>query len=99
MKYTCPKCGLTIEGENIILPVRCCDATVVRTVPSWAQAIARWAQPGEMGVGDTFHRLAAKVGANHVSRLIEWFGIECGCEGRRDLWNALYRYDANGKLV
>lgn len=67
--------------------------------PRWVRSIAAWSKPGEIGVGDTFHRIAESIGAEHLSRLIKWFGIDCGCANRREKWNELYRYDDNGWLI
>lgn len=69
-----------------------CGNWINLPIPAWAKAVAAWKAPSDAGVGDTFHRLATKVGANHVSRLVAWFGIDCGCEGRRELWNVMYPY-------
>lgn len=99
---TCDKCGcdLPFELADIPGPVRCSCGRwlgVARFgVPAWARAIAAWWQPGEEGVGDTFHRLAAKVGAEFV---ISWLNIDCGCEARREDWNNLYRYDERGQII
>jgi hypothetical protein len=62
-------------------------------VPAWVSAVAAWRRSGDVGVGDTFHRLAAAVGADQVARLIAWFGIDCGCSGRQQQWNEMYPYD------
>lgn len=69
------------------------------SVPRWAKAIAAWGKPGDRGVGDTFHRMVEAIGADNLERLIKWFGIDCGCSGRREQWNALYPYDDFGKLI
>jgi hypothetical protein len=62
------------------------------------RSIAAWGQPGEKGIGDTFHRLAAKIGGEQLSRLMKWFGVDCGCEGRREEWNDHYPYDETGRV-
>lgn len=61
--------------------------------PILARTIARLAQPGERGVGDT---IAARLGAGG-----EWFksafvtltGRDCGCNSRQAHANALYPYE------
>lgn len=84
----CP-CGNVIDETRIHGPVKCACGRW-HNWPTWAKAVARWRVDGDVGVGDTFHRLAIRVGAENI---IRWFGIDCGCEGRRDKWNKMYRYD------
>jgi len=99
----CDQCGIDIPDGLLVGPTRCScgrwHRPKVMPVPRWARAVADWGQPGEGGVGDTFHRMAMAVGADQVARLIKWFGIDCGCDGRQQEWNGLYRYDENGKLT
>jgi hypothetical protein len=91
----CP-CGVQIDDALACGPVRCSCGRWYHVVwPAWAKAVSRWRASGDGGVGDTFHRLATAVGADRVARLITWFGIDCGCEGRRELWNQMYSYDAS----
>lgn len=87
------ECGNTIDESLVHGPVRCsCGRWHYVVWPAWADAVARWKSAEDIGVGDTFHRLATAVGADAVARLVKWFGIDCGCDGRRELWNQMYRY-------
>jgi len=59
--------------------------------PTWASLIAKQAEEGDQGVGDTVKRLTGKPG--------EWFKavmaavkLPCGCTDRQRHWNALYPY-------
>ena len=90
-------CGRKYHGKRAV----CACGLVLEhgkasTIPGWVRAVARWRVPGEAGVGDTFHRLATSVGADRVMWLAKWFGVDCGCSGRRQLWNEQYPYD--GKI-
>ena len=85
------RCGQTIDDSLINGPVRCsCGRWHNVELPRWAGLIARWRRPGDAGVGDTFHRLAERFGAEWV---IAKLGIECECEQRRALWNGQYPYN------
>lgn len=97
------KCECGKEYLFPVYPVRCTcglvthgDGSQMRFVtkkPTWVDAVSAWRSPDDVGVGDTFHRLAIAIGADRIARLIAWFSIDCGCEGRRQLWNEMYPYD------
>lgn len=96
----CGRCGAVIPDNLIQGPFKCsCGRWLAKGgLPRWVRSIAAWSQPGERGVGDTFHRLVAAVGADQVTRLLKWFRVDCGCEGRRDQWNDHYPYDDWGRV-
>ena len=60
--------------------------------PSWAKVVAARRRDGEAGVGDTFDRLASRVGGKAFKSALKKLGIPCGCDGRQRDWNALYPY-------
>jgi hypothetical protein len=61
--------------------------------PLWAVTISKFRQPGDVGLGDTIERLAARMGGNQFKA---WFkkltGQDCGCSRRREQFNTLYPY-------
>lgn len=81
----CPKCG----RDYIVASCPCERGLPIKPWPTWAKAVAIFRQQGDIGVGDTFHRLAERFGAEWV---IKKLGVDCGCSGRRDVWNFSYRY-------
>lgn len=58
--------------------------------PLAVRVVARLAQPGENGVGDTLARLI--VGGEKFKRLMKRVGVDCGCAVRQRHLNALYGY-------
>lgn len=60
--------------------------------PLWAALIAKGAIPQDKGVGDTFARMAGKVGGEQFKAATKALGLSCGCDARRDRLNALYPY-------
>jgi len=59
----------------------------------WAKLISRKREIGERGVGDTFHRLAGRVGTAY-ERLWIRLGSSCNCQDRRARWNRMFRYES-----
>lgn len=61
--------------------------------PPWAWGFRLAKRRGDAGVGDTVQRL---IGDENSEKFKRWykgkFGKDCGCAGRRILWNQLYRY-------
>ena len=96
----CPKCGISHFGA---IPETClvCGGQLREgsgpgdseaNWPSWAKVVAARRRDGEAGVGDTFDRLAARVGGKAFKAALKKLGIPCGCDGRQRDWNALYPY-------
>jgi hypothetical protein len=61
--------------------------------PLWARTVGALRKDGEKGVGDTVERL---VGANNSESFKLWykrtFNRNCGCDGRKETWNAKFQY-------
>jgi len=57
--------------------------------PVWAEGVALLRSAEDVGVGDTIHRYAKKIGA---PALISILGIRCKCVPRRERCNRLYPY-------
>ena len=83
--------------ERPVVPQKSTPAPVVAPMPferwpRWAKWIARQRQDPDSGVGDTFRRLAAKVGGEQIKRLAKANAVPCGCTERQAEWNVRYRY-------
>jgi hypothetical protein len=62
--------------------------------PRWARALANRRAAGEMGVGDTVRRLAARFGGTQLKRWSRKIKLPCRCRERQAEWNRRYPYDA-----
>jgi hypothetical protein len=64
--------------------------------PAWAKGIASQRIEGEIGVGDTAHRLIHSPGAGLLAdgmvMGLALFGRKCGCAKRKEAWNKRYSY-------
>ena len=60
--------------------------------PKWAAVVEGLSHPGEVGVGDTVHRLATVVGGEIFRRVMAAIGVPCGCDQRQELWNKTFPY-------
>jgi len=61
--------------------------------PFLVKWIAQRRQPGEIGVGDTVHRLFSQFGGNTLSEAYERLaGRPCGCKDRQAWLNQRYPY-------
>jgi hypothetical protein len=61
--------------------------------PLWARLIARRKIAADVGVGDTFKRLADTGGIGSAyEKLWKKLGTTCGCSDRRKRWNRMFRY-------
>ena len=61
--------------------------------PLWARTIAALAAPEDQGVGDTVARLIGQQNSEDLKAMVRAVtGKSCGCQARRDLWNAQYPY-------
>lgn len=89
MTRLCDNCGAQIIGDP---EIECllCESDVW---PAWAKWVARFRKPGEVGVGDTVQRIAARFGGEKFKRLSKRIGLPCGCTERQADWNRLYPYD------
>lgn len=65
--------------------------------PAWVKGLAKWKQEGEVGAGDTVHRLLTTLGAAWVWKtlVVRMLG-DCKCEERRAALNAMYPYPSGG---
>ena len=59
--------------------------------PIWANAIALWKAEEDKGIGDTVSRSLGTAG-EVFKTVLKRLGINCGCDDRRDEWNALFPY-------
>jgi hypothetical protein len=59
--------------------------------PTWAKAVTPWAEPEDIGVGDTIHRKLGVLGEVFKATL-KTLGVPCGCDQRQEEWNILYPY-------
>ena len=90
IKLACPMCRVDVECEGKTAPV---DMPINPALwPAWAKLVRSKRQGGEIGVGDTFQRLAKGVGGEVLKKTLKTLGIPCGCDARRDQWNELYPY-------
>lgn len=89
----CP-CGIVVYGN--------CD--IVRNAPEsrikqkkpprlWTEVVGWFRAPGDIGVGDTVQRIAAKFGGERFKKFAEKVGMPCGCTDRQNEWNKLWPYD------
>jgi hypothetical protein len=60
--------------------------------PLSVRIVAKRAEPGEGGVGDTFKRMLGE-GGELFKRLTKRIGIDCGCAARQAHLNAIYPYE------
>lgn len=60
--------------------------------PLAVRGVAKMAQEGDQGVGDTLQRLLAHVGGEQYKRMMKRIGIDCGCAASQAHLNALYPY-------
>jgi hypothetical protein len=61
--------------------------------PLWAQGLAVFASDSDAGVGDTVARVVGPIGGEAFKKWHKhYFGKECGCTGRQELWNKQYPY-------
>lgn len=90
--FDCPH-GLAWDcGPQPILVPAGAGGPVTRDLwPGWADAIADLREPGDKGVGDTVHRKLAEGGLAFKLTL-RAMGVACGCDERREQWNAMYPY-------
>lgn len=61
--------------------------------PRWANALARFGKPHDIGVGDTIARIAARFGGELFKAWSKSLGVPCGCTERQHTYNALYPYE------
>ena len=89
----CSQCGssLVCDGVEREPPVKPKPSA---EWPLWARELEKRKQDGEIGVGDTFQRLAKGVGGEVLKKTLKTLGIPCNCDARRDQWNELYPYSA-----
>lgn len=57
--------------------------------PAWAKALAKLRADGDVGVGDTVHRL---VMGDQVEAMLRTLGVKCGCTDRRKWMNERFEY-------
>lgn len=93
IKLTC--CGVEFSlpantNYEQTLKLSACEESHRIEWPAWAKAIAIFRKPEDIGIGDTFHRLAERFGAEWV---IKKLGINCGCQIRHKEWNEAYNYE------
>lgn len=65
--------------------------------PDWARFLSALRVPGEKGVGSTLERLLGSGGRAFKATWNATFGklgIDCGCAGRRERWDAMYLYQS-----
>ena len=60
--------------------------------PLWALGVKSLSQGGEVGVGDTVHRLATAIGGQQFKLLMAALHVPCGCDQRREQWNKTFSY-------
>lgn len=60
--------------------------------PAWAKALSASRADGDGGVGDTAERVFGAFGGSAFKAALAAAGIDCGCEARKDRWNALFAY-------
>ena len=61
--------------------------------PIWAKAVALGKTDSDAGVGDTVERLIGKENSEAFKAFYKkTFGKVCGCNGRKNEWNAKYKY-------
>lgn len=60
--------------------------------PKWALKLEQHRVAGEIGVGDTARRLAAKLGGEQYKALRMALGVPCRCAARQAEWNTSYPY-------
>jgi hypothetical protein len=60
----------------------------------WAIRVAAkvFRDESDRGFGDTAQRMIAKLGGEHVKRILADAGIECGCRERQEWLNARFPY-------
>ena len=63
--------------------------------PVWARFIARRAEAGERGIGDTVARLLGGAGKGFEAWFERVFGKSCGCGQRKARLNARFPYPAD----
>ena len=59
--------------------------------PAWAEAIGTKREEGELGVGDTVHRLLGSTG-EALQGFLKAVHLPCNCDSRRAEWNLKYPY-------
>ena len=84
----CPACGSDIRFGSVPESVQETKAEW----PLWARIIAKQRKADDSGVGDTFKRLADKLGGEAIKRFSERLGMPCGCAERQEEWNRSYQY-------
>ena len=85
-------CGHVVHGD--------CDRTIQPEAkisspgewPLWAKLVRKCSKSGELGVGDTVERIAAKFGGEFFKQWVENLGLPCGCTDRQHEWNASFPY-------
>ena len=64
-----------------------------KKIPHWVRRIAKKRQPGDVGPGDTFERIAKKYGADQILVVLKMLGVkDCGCGRRKETWNRRWAY-------
>ena len=62
--------------------------------PFAVRVLARKAKPGEVGIGDTLHRLIGHLGGDAMAHAFTRLtGRDCGCSDRAAKLNRLYPYE------
>lgn len=73
-------------------PGKALEAIPLAKWTSWARLIATMRVAADIGVGDTFERLASWMGGRKYKAILAKAGIPCGCGARKRKWNTLYPY-------
>lgn len=77
----CPWCSQLLPGE-----------VQAELLPTWVKIVFRLRKDGELGVGDTIRRIAAKFGGEQFKHFSAMIGIPCGCAKRQAKWNTRWPY-------
>lgn len=84
----CPRCQPKAKREPVVLNPIPRDQW-----PVWATIAATRKHEGDVGVGDTIQKVAAKFGGEQFKAWAAELGIPCGCSTRQKRFNALYPYE------
>jgi hypothetical protein len=98
----CLNCGYEpperFKGKRVI----CCLPQPVSNIsikkepwPLLAERLGRLRKPGEVGLGDTTHRVLSWMGGKQFEWLTKKLGIDCGCSGRQKFLNERFSYASN----
>jgi hypothetical protein len=89
-RRSCPAAKFPPGQPSLAAPAKPIEPLPRENWTLWARALARLAVAGDRGLGDVIERHAKAARGDRFSAWLKKRGIDCGCAGRREWFNARY---------